>query len=112
MARTAIALQEIKSNAGASVAFAAADSVNGMQVQNDGQTILEVANAGVASTNVTVHSVPCSHGRTQDLVVAVAAGASGHLGPFSKDCWNQSGGLLTLDFSIGTSVTIAAISKL
>lgn len=112
MARTSIAVQQILGNSGATVATAAADSVNGMQFVNDGQTELHVFNGSGAPINVTTRSVPCSHGRSVDIVTAVAAGARATIGPLDPASFNQGGGgvgnFVNVDFSASASVVVAA----
>lgn len=112
MARTSIAVQSKTKNTGVTVSYAAADSVNGMQVVNDGNTELIVVNASGSSINCTVRSVACSHGRTSDLVQAVAAATTAHIGPFDPALFNQGGGvggIVNVDFSAAASVTVAAV---
>lgn len=114
MARTAIAVQQIKKNSSGTVAFAAADSANGMSFPNDGTTKLMVKNSSGAPINVTVASVACSHGRTSDVVQAVAAAAEAQFGPFDPSLFNQGGGVggsVNVDFSAAASVTVAAVKE-
>lgn len=108
--RTAIALQSIPKNNGAQIATVAADSVNGMQFQNDGTVELHVAQ-GTGARVVTVRSVPCSHGRTSDVVVNVAANFQATLGPFDPSLFNQAGGVVNVDFDAATNTTVGAPQK-
>lgn len=107
MARTAIAVQSVLPNKSAQLTYSAADSANGMNYPNTGKEELLVRNASGSSINVTITSVPCSHGRTGNIVQAVAAGAEAVLGPFDPLSWSQSDGTVWADFSASTSVTVA-----
>ena len=76
---------------------------------NNGNTILIVNNAAVASNDVTIHSVPNDVPGTEDLVATVAAGATQIFGPFQKLYWNQSG-YVYVSFEDDTTITCAAIN--
>src|SRR3954471_18918783 len=92
MAQTALAVQEIPKNSGAVLASAGADQANGNKFPNDGKTVLEVLNGDGVSRTVTVTSVACSHGRTGDVAVPIAAGAQAVIGPFDGEAFNQKSG--------------------
>lgn len=112
MGRTSIAVQTVPFQRGATVTFTAADATNQMVVVNDGQTILLVKNGSASSINVTITAVADEAGRSTNLVQAVAAGAEAILGPFRPAWWNQRStdlGKIYVDFSAGTSVTVAAL---
>lgn len=71
-----------------------------------------VRNASGGSINVTV-AVPGNdaYGTARpDFVVAVAAGATKAIGPFTSDLEDPSDGLVALTYSAVTSVTIAAVA--
>jgi hypothetical protein len=107
--RTSIALQATSKNAGVQVSTVAADSANGMQFPNDGQTELHIAQ-GTGARVVTVRSVACSHGRSGDIVIALAANNQAHAGPFDPSLFNQPGtGLVNVDFDAATNTTIGAV---
>ena len=112
MARTALSVQS-SSKSGLSATYSAADATNGMLFTNDGGIFLHVKNGGAGSINVTITSVPCSHGRTEDQIVSIGAGADEFIGPFKKELFNQKSGTdvgkVYVDFDIDTSVTLAAI---
>lgn len=110
MPRTAIAKQTVVKNSGASVTYVAADATNGNSFPNDGKTRLLVRTGSLA-TQVTVHSVPCSHGRTQDTVVAIGNNSEAYLGPFDPELFNQVGdpANVYVDYTVGTNVTVAAV---
>jgi hypothetical protein len=109
LARTALTLTD-SSLDGVAVTYDAVDAVNGNYFVNTGQEYIIVKNDSAASITATVVSVPCSHGRTDDSVITVAAGAQKVAGPFKKDLFNQSGtSNVNVDFSSATSVTTAVI---
>jgi tRNA(Phe) wybutosine-synthesizing methylase Tyw3 len=108
--RTAIALQTVAKNNGVQVSTVAADSANGMKFQNDGSTELHIAQ-GTGARVVTVRSVACSHGRTADVVVNVAANTQANLGPFDQALFNQADGTVNVDFDAATNTTIGAMQK-
>lgn len=116
MARTAIVIQTVLENAALQPLFSAADAANGMAFPNDGKTELIVINGDASSKTVTLTSVPCSHGRTQDLAVVVAAGKTAVFPKLDPALWNQpvggtDGGSVRVDFSAATSVTVAAVRR-
>jgi hypothetical protein len=112
MARTAIAVQQVQKNKGGALTFAAADQANGMSFPNDGNTLLRVKNTSGSPITVTVASVPCSHGRTSDIVQSVAATTGdAQIGPLDPALFNQSGAVVNVDFSAATGVTVAAIKQ-
>ena len=113
MARTAIALQAVVRGTGAQLTEVAADAANGMMFPNDGDTELVVVTGGTG-INVTIRSVPCSHGRSGDQVVAVAANKRAVFPKWDPALFNQSGtdqGNVYVDFSAGTSVTVAVVRR-
>jgi hypothetical protein len=112
MARTSLAVQSVAKNTSAQLTEVAADSANGMQFPNDGNTSLVVVNASGGARTVTVRSVACSHGRTGDDVRVLAAGTRGEFGPYEPAIFNQGAtGLVNLDFDAATSTTVACVSK-
>jgi hypothetical protein len=95
---------------GAPITFNAADATNGNYFVNNGRRLLVVKNESTASITATIISVPCSHGRTEDQIISVAAGGQAVAGPFPRDLFNQSGTYnLNVDFSSDSSVTAAVI---
>lgn len=79
---------------------------------NDGRCLLHVKNGGVGSTNVTIDDVgtPNPGSATSfnpDVVVAVPAGEERVIGPFPTARFNTSGGLVTVSYSVTTTVTAA-----
>jgi hypothetical protein len=95
---------------GATVVFDAVDVTNGNYFVNNGRRRLIVKNDSASSITATVVSVPCSHGRTEDQTITVAAGAQEVAGPFARELFNQDGTYnVNVDFSDATSVTAAVI---
>jgi len=115
MAQTALAVQEIPKNTGAVLASAGADQANGNKFPNDGRTVLEIVNGDGSARTVTVSSVPCSHGRTQDLVQAIPAGGQAVLGPFDGEGFNQKSGADTgwvyVSWSAGTTSAVKVTAR-
>lgn len=109
MARATLTPQDIV-RTGLTQTYAAVDQANGNQFANDGLMFLHVKNAGVGSTNVTIGTPGTVDGlAVADLVVAVGAGVEKMIGPFPAGIYNQAGGLVYVDWSVGTSVTAAVL---
>ena len=100
--------------AGVEITMAAA-APGGDSFPNNGNTTLIVANGGGGSINVTVNcGNACSFGVTNDahdVVVAIAAGATRHIGPFTQGRFNDGNGRVNVAYSGTTSVTVAAVSR-
>jgi hypothetical protein len=107
MPRTAIAIQKIAANSGAQLVSVTPDAGNGNNFTNDGRTELIVHNSDAAPHTVTVKSVACSHGRTGDIAVPVAAGERAFLGPFDPGGFNQSDGTVNVDWTASTGMKVA-----
>lgn len=76
------------------------DSSNGNAIPMSGRDLVVIDNPDSASHTVTFHSVADSNGRLGDITTeAIAAGASKCYGPFGKQGWAQSGGILNVDCS-------------
>ena len=109
MARTAIAVQEIGLNAGATVTWTNSDQANGMIFANDGRTVLLVKNGDASARVVTVASVADEAGRIGDQVPSVAAAATYCFGPLRPAWWSQRStnqGCVLVDFAVGTPTTL------
>jgi hypothetical protein len=110
MARTAIAIQSVSGNSGAQLTSVTPDQANGNMFDNDGRTRLVVHNGDATSKTVTITGVTCSHGRTSNIVQAVAAGERAVFGPFEPSLFNQPGpsdqGKVYVDWSASTSVKV------
>ena len=92
------------------VAVAASDTF-----ANDGHTILEVTNGGLASINVTITDQKSTGPEgasafTPNVVVAVAAGVTKRIGPFKPSRFNDDNGLVTVGYSATTTVTCTLVS--
>lgn len=112
MARTAITIQTLPTTGAGDtdLAFTAADATNDMSFANDGKTLFFVKNASASPVTATVVSVADEYGRTGDLAFVVAAGKTGVCGPFRpQGIWNQSTGLVHVDFAADTDITVAAL---
>jgi hypothetical protein len=94
---------------GIDLATQAADMVNGMQFQNNGNQSLFVDNLGISSISVTIDFAPDRFNRDGSKVVAVPAGEQKFIGPFIPELYNQ-GGYVHVDFSDDTSVTVGVLS--
>lgn len=111
MAREALAVETLPNHGSVTLAATAAHA-DGNAFVNDGKTLLIVRNGDVAPKEVTVKSVPCSHGRAGDVVKTVAAGATAVLGPFDQSGFNQAGadvGKVFVDYDAVTTVTVDAV---
>lgn len=108
MPRTAITPLEI-TIAGVAPTFAPADNGNGMSFVNDGNTLLEVKNTGGGACTVTL-TTPGKVGGIDivdpTVIVPITTGDR-IIGPFQPDIFNQAGGIVFVDFSTGTGVTVA-----
>lgn len=111
MARTLITLNTIPQNGLSldAVTFTNGDSANDMYFVNDGNTILIAKNADAGAHAGSLVSVADQFGRTGDDPFSIAAGATLVAGPFPASLWNQAGGIMHVDFTTATSVTIAAV---
>lgn len=108
MPRTALAVQTVKPE-GVIPAYTAANA-DGHAIANRGRMCLHVKNGGGSAIDVTLVTGATVGGRAvADDVVSVAAGAEKLIGPFSESVYNQSGGVMHVDFSAVTTVTVAAI---
>jgi hypothetical protein len=91
MARTLIPLDSVDHSGIVFSIDSVADVTNGNYFLNSGAELLFVENNSVSSINITLDFVADRYGRDGSKVVAVAAGATKVIGPFSKDLYNQSG---------------------
>lgn len=109
MARATVAVQRVGFTAAAPT-FAAVDAANGMQFQNSGKSLVYVKNGGGAPINVTVPTPGNVDGLAlPDKVVAVPNGGERCFSLRKIATYKQSDGYTYLDFSAGTSVTIAIL---
>lgn len=111
MARTALTVQTAALAGNQLVTENAADAANGNYFVNDGKTVLVVSNEhGATSTTVSATVNTDRFGRTKTFSLAVAAGRVGFFGPFPPEMFNQTGGVVNVDFTSGSSVYCSPIS--
>jgi hypothetical protein len=112
MPRTALAIQSVPQNSAGTFAGVTPDAVNGNMFDNDANTSLHINNGDAAAKTVTVRSVPCSHGRSVDVVLAIPAGQQAVCGPFDQSLFSQPSGAdqgkVYVDWSASTNVKVAA----
>jgi hypothetical protein len=106
MARTAITPQRVAVD-GTALATEPAN-VDGNSVLLDARRALFVNNASAGAINVTIPTTATLEGLTVgSRVVAVPAGAARYIRPSSTAA--QSGGVVHVDYSAVTSVTVAVL---
>lgn len=106
MARTALTVQEI-TIAGTTPAWSSLANTDGVSFENDGRVYAEVKNTSGSPVNITVVTAGSVAGvAISDPVVSVPATTGvKRIGPFSTR-FNQSGGVMHLDNSAFTGVSI------
>jgi len=78
---------------------------------NNGKTFLKIVNGSGSPITVTVNSlVNCNQGFDHNVAVAVGAGETQYIGPFSVDRFNSAAGIASVTYSGVSSLTVAAIS--
>lgn len=105
MARTRLTVVEVpKTHPGGSVAytFTAHDIVNENDFLTTGREVLLIESSDAGVQDVVITSAPDSYGRTQDLTVSVAAGATRAVYFSTRDGWMQSDGAIYLDCTVAT----------
>lgn len=108
MARTNIAVQVID-RSGLSPSYAAADGVDQNAFVNNGETFLHVKNGGASPITATFQTPGLVDGlAVADLVVSVPNAEERMIGPFPTAIYNQGVGVVHVDWSSATSVTVAA----
>jgi hypothetical protein len=110
MTRGTLSVQEI-ALAGTTPSYSAGDAANGHQFVNDGQTFLHVKNTGGGACTVTL-TTPATIGGVAlaDPTVSVPMTSGDKMiGPFDPSLFNNAGGLLYVDLSTSSGVTLAAI---
>lgn len=110
MARTAITVQTIAVT-GLAPTYANADQANGMYFANDGNVFLHIKNTNAATRVITVATPATVAGMAIAELTYTIAATTGDvmIGPFDTGVFNQSGGIVHVDFSADTNVTVAAI---
>lgn len=107
MARTEVTVQDV-SLAGVTPTYTAA-IVDGHMFKNDGNVAIEVKNTTASPVNVTIQT-PAKVGGIDlaEVVVAIPATSGDKIiGPFDPSLFNQSGGLVYVDYASTTGMTIA-----
>jgi hypothetical protein len=109
MPRATLAVQNI-ALAGLTPSYAAADAA-GAAFANDGETFLQVKNAGNTACVVTIQTPATFEGvalADPTVTVPITTGDK-MIGPFPKAAFNQVNGQVYVDFDQVVSVTVAAI---
>lgn len=91
-------------------------SVSDTALNSDGKTFIHVKNGGGGSTTVgvtvqTTKADSTSFGSLTKASVSqsVGAGAEAFFGPFPNLAFNDTGGLITITFTVTTTVTMAVL---
>jgi len=106
MARTAINYQQI-ARTGLEAVYAAAVA-DGAKFANDGRMFVDVVNDSASDVTVTVQTPGTVDGLAiAERTVVVTAGESRKIGPFQPNIYNQSDGMVYMDYSAVTDVTVA-----
>ena len=110
MARTEIPIQVIPYQGSLTdISLTAGDAANDHYFDNNGWTLLFIANDDTAAKTVTVKSVSDEYGRTGDETIVIAADNLAIAGPFRPGIWNQDGGTVNVDITDDTNLSFAAI---
>lgn len=113
MSATTITVQDLTKKGAKKITFEALNP-DGMYFNNSGREIAVIKAAAASSVTVTVVSVPCSHQRTGDKVVAIAASEEHMIYALPAAEFNQTTapneGKVSLTFaSIVGTVSIAVV---
>lgn len=110
MARVTLTVQEIvRTGLNPSYGVAEADG-NAFANTDPGRRFVHVKNGGGAQITVTVVTPQTINGLgVADLTVDVPASGERMIGPFPPSSFNQGDGLVHVDYSDVTSVTVAAL---
>ena len=96
--------------AGLETAFAAASSTGDEFANTDERVVFHVKNDDADALVVTVASSgDCNQGFTHDVVASIPTGLERVFGPFDKERFNDSTGMIQVTYDDETSVTVAAI---
>ncbi len=108
-ARAALTVQQI-ARTGLKPTYAAAVPADGHKFQNTGREFLHVKNGAGAPINVTIQTPGTVDGlAVGELIVAVTNAEERMIGPFPTNIYNQADGMVYLDYSSETSVTVAVV---
>ena len=85
-------------------------TVAGDSFNNSGSEVFIVKNGSASPLTLTVVSpTKCNQGFSHDLTITVDAGDEKILGKFAPSRFNDASGLLTVNYSAVTSVTVAVV---
>lgn len=108
MARTAITYQQIV-RTGLEETLEAANG-DGNKFANDGVMFLHVVNGAGAPINVTIQTPGTVDGLAiAEQVVAVTNAEERYIGPFPPGIYNQSDGMVYVDYSSATTITVSVL---
>lgn len=82
-----------------------------MEFSNNGHTVLLVKIGAAGAGNLTITSRKCSHGRTSDIVKALANNDNFVAGPFAPELWNDDAGKVQIAFSVVAGNTVTAVQQ-
>lgn len=106
----ALTVQNITLSTSLTPTFAAAD-VGGDSFLNNGRTFLYIRNASGSPITITVLSqVDCSQGHDHDIIITVPAGSEEMCGPFNVSRFKSVAGVVNVNYSDVTTLTIAALA--
>lgn len=111
MARVALTVQDTSRTGLNSVSTAeAADAVNGNYFANSSQNVVVlIKNGSGGALTVTFETITTYDSLNMpDLTVSIPNGEERIIGPFDNSKYGQTGNLVNVDYSTGTSVTILA----
>jgi len=89
-------------------AAVAGASDNQFDNDDDGKLLIFIENGSGAKTG-TVRSVDCSHGRSEDIPITIAANTLYVVGPLPARLFNTAAGLVEVNVSDATNVKMWAI---
>ena len=109
MARTVLAVTSITRLGVDSATTLEAANVDGESILNNSAMFVEILNGNAADCNVTVQTPRTVDGlAVAELAVVVSQNERMFIGPFPSTTFNQTGGVIYVDFDTVTDVTIAA----
>lgn len=104
----ALTVQDVTA-AGITPVYVAA-SATGDSFPNNGRVMLHVKNGGASPITVTIVSAKtCNFGFQHDITVTVNASSEKMIGPFPPERFNNDQGMVQVNYSAVTSVTVAAL---
>jgi hypothetical protein len=105
-----IAAQEIDLN-GVDPSMTAADPLGDAFANPSERTLFKVINGAGAPRTITLSAqTPCNQGYTHDIVLVTADGDDITVGPFDRERFNDSAGLIQVSYDDESNVTIAALT--